>query len=288
MNKRRHNLALIGATALFFAAGVVFVLVDPFNWRGETVEQRQLQERMAYRKEIAELHYTPIEPAIASEFTETFRRVARDPHDLVAPEQAQALASVVFDQILARSGPDAQAYIDLAESDHTRWIDPDDPENARDWEMIDLRHRSLYDRPAPKDDVKGVLRRFLTYVYENDKSRLTGVNVSDRPPYVHYYRVRTSDDIMRLALKPMNAEEFDDWYNAPVHRGFRFRKPQRPLEDVLRTERIALCAAVFVVVETEAGNQYNWETYWYWDPGNQRWENHEVARRGWYAHVMHF
>lgn len=284
-----RHIPIIAASVLLLVTGALFfVVVNPFRW-GETLpEEQPLQDRMAYRKEIADLRYTPIAPTLASEFENVFQQTALDPNSLATPRQEQELAEIVFAQILARSGPDAQAYLDLAEADHTHWIDPDEPANAQNWSRVNLRHEHLFGRPAPKDDVEGVLRRFLTYSYEHDQSLLTGVNVTDRPPYVYFYHVRTPLDIIRRADDPMDREAFDDWYNAPIERGFVFREPERSLDDVLRAKRIALCAAVYVVVETEAGNQYNFETHWYWDPQNSRWENYSVARRGWYRHAMHF
>lgn len=287
-------LAIAVALAVISAATVVIYSVDPFGWRTPAAHAEFIRARDEYRKQIAALAYTPLDPTSAEVLRSALEASIRGAdnshakHVEPTEEQIVSLRDTLSAQLIARASPDPDDYIALAESEGLAWLDPDDPRNERVWSLLDLWHNGTFGAPTPRDDPKGALRRQLSTIYERDKSRLTGVLLGDAPPLIRFYTARTPIDIIVRSAATMTDEEVGFWGQGASMQAFRYRQPRRRSAEALAQDGYLTCAFVNVMVETQAGNQYNWESYWFWDTQSKTWVNEGMVRRGWYGHIMFY
>ncbi len=289
----RSITTAIGLVTTVVAAIIIYRL-DPFGWRTPAALAELFRNRDEYRKQIAALPYTPLDPTSAQEARSAIEASIRgvDPshahHVEPTEEQIVSLRDTLSAQLVARASPDPDDYIALAESEGLAWLDPDDPRNERAWSLLDLWHNGTFGAPTPRDDPKGALRRQLSKIYERDKSRLTGVLLGDAPPLIRFYTARTPTDIIVRSAATMTDEEVGFWGQGAATPAFRYRQPRRRPAEALAQDGYLTCAFVNIMVETQAGNQYNWESYWFWDTQSRTWVNESMARRGWYGHIMFY
>ncbi|TVQ33486.1 MAG: hypothetical protein EA376_02295 [Phycisphaeraceae bacterium] len=197
----------------------------------------------------------------------------------------ESLVQTILQQLLARSEREPDTYLSLAEHERTRWISEQDPE--QEWRLIKMRHEGLFpDIHFNKNEAKLMLRRFLQHELDERQSNLIAIGDGIWGARVHVNRSRTRDDAF---YSDLSKEESLYWLGRSTHNAFRFRMPAATVNEILHRHGVIFTASVYIMVESEGGSKYNWNSRWFWDPDRQIWICHAMARTGWDSMVvMHY
>ncbi len=205
-------------------------------------------------------------------------------------ECREGLSRTLRDQILARASTTPDAYLDLADRDGARWIDP----GSIEWGPIEARlkwitGRSEFDRSRPRD----LFRSVLEYSWSNDGARVaqigTGDMTGDGACFVAFARIRDKTEAERVPLSEiLDSRAYRTLFGLPTNGGTRFRTSPRSPAEILGDSRETFLADVAMILRPERAPQYVFRSLWIWDPKQSRWHNLRMFRVGAGGVVMHY
>ena len=183
-------------------------------------------------------------------------------------------------ELVARSGS-AAMYLSMAESDAaTRWLTPTDPQ----WATIDAWWGYAYNSTPARDDPRSLLSKCVEDLFANRGARFASVSTEPAGARVEYMTVRVAEEVpVRLdaLLLQEGAEQRDYWLRATSSTPVTFRVARNSLGSVLRNHAVAHVVVTMIVVETQGGVRFNWQTVFVWDPVAENWFVESTARKGW-------
>lgn len=213
-----------------------------------------------------------------------------DPSRVLNPQMRNELISTIAGHLRARAEESADFYMALAEQEPTRFIGPEDDENA--WRTVQQHYAWVTDgRQARRDDARGALRTSFSFWLGESKRRLTGVGVGPRGMRIDVIRTR---NVAELA----SGAAFGVGYGAPdvVETRFwmggggggspLFRFPLVPLQEVIDKNGSAVVAQSLLTVEDVSGRRYPWRTIWYWIPERSQWGTEGMITHGAGSHSI--
>ncbi len=191
-----------------------------------------------------------------------------------------SLAKKVADELAARSRS-PEEYIAFAEADPTtRWLVPADSQ----WATVDAWWQYAFEQTPPHADPKALMGEFLTDLYTKRKGRWAGHCSAAEGVRLFAFNVRQADEVIvriEKALEEGGPGERELWLRATSARAVTFRVPVSGLDAVLRAHGTAQVALLMMIVQTEAGERFNWSSVLVWDPSQRTWSTESAARMGW-------
>ncbi len=198
----------------------------------------------------------------------------------LSDEMRRSLAVRITNELRARTGT-PEEYLAFADADRTtRWLTATDPQ----WATIDGWWQYAFHADPAHNDSRALLSPFLNDLFTSRGGRFRAVAIGDGGARLVPMSVRVPEEIavrLQQALQKDGQSIRDYWLRATSSRPVTFRIAKRSLADVLHESGVAQVAVVMLVVETEDGNRFNWQTVYVWDPVQRDWFVEMMARKGW-------
>lgn len=282
------------------AAAIVFAMlvIGVFVWRwdrsehgsegvspsAEIVLSREQQYQRWSEAEYIVLAGDRLSPVPAAALQKRLLEAIKDPAHILSAGQSASLTSILGKQALARSQPTGDAYVALAESGCSRWVEPRD---THQWGVIKQFAEQGLKRPFAPGQEREMLAAVARYCMESLRGEYRAVGVGERGASIAIFTVRSEVELM-ARMMPANEAEASQWYGS-THGGFMLRMPLRSFREVLASDGIVTCANVLLVVETPELHRYTWHSTWFWDPRSSCWACHQMSRTGGkFGHLMFY
>jgi hypothetical protein len=205
-----------------------------------------------------------------------------DPHKVLSDRMRLALVETLKAHLLARAHPDSSAYLKLVESEHTKWIGPDD---ERRWRIIYPRYKYITEKPPQRDDPRGALATVMDYGLKVDQCQLVGLGTGEHGVVIHAVRVRSAERIVDNYLTDPEATAY--WFfTGYTGAAIAFRVPLRSFEEVVARDGAGVFVQAAMLVRTTGGRPILLDTRWYWDPAVAAWQCAQFHYKGPYRYVV--
>lgn len=206
----------------------------------------------------------------------------RDGAAALNPDQQNALAISMTNELFARTGTPDDLVAYSASIPHTRWIDERDD---APWSSLDRWFEFVHQSKSPRTDPNSLLRMIAEHQFSKDGCRFVAAGVAPESCSVQAWWVNSLDQIEPRTKESLSPERFAYWFEAPTVAPLRTRVPERSLENVLKSDDTALIACVSVLVRTERQFTFNLFSVWYWEPRSGSWQCAQFARKGWQGYL---
>lgn len=212
------------------------------------------------------------------------RSSLHDPHRLLTEQSRAALFDALGAHIAARSSRDFNDYLRQAEREGTRWLGPDDPDEA--WRLPLDYHSKIFGAVPPRTSGRDVCGALLAHLWARG-ARLAAVGEGPWGMRIEIGRTR-NPAAPRSELVFADPEIEAYWTAASGIAGAAYRVPRRTLERVVAERGSATFAMVAAACRAENKHGYLWVSAWYWDPTEAAWRCAESRMLVHGAHTMYF
>jgi hypothetical protein len=200
----------------------------------------------------------------------------RDEAGILTDREIDLLVSAMAEEILARSSPDIEAYMRMADRSGCRWIGPAD--HDRMWAVVGATYESLFGELPDRRRAREACRAVYQRARELESSRLSGVCVGSEFAMVIRPGIARHPEAVSASFR--EGEESAYWQAWSTPATLQFRVPEPSLSQCVARQGEVKYVVAGMLWETEGGHRTPVVMLWFLDREAGRWKLQSVYRKG--------